>query len=357
VLVNNRALLARLKAYDGPPVRLMEVCGTHTMAIARYGIQQALPEMVELVSGPGCPVCVCEPGVVSVAIKLAGRPGVILATFGDMLSVPAGAGSLSQTRAGGADVRVVYSPAQAVTIAEQTPERPVVFLAVGFETTAPAIAGAVKMAKEKRLTNLSFLTSLRTIPPALRALSNDPEIKLSGFLLPGHVSVIIGVKPYQLALSDSGLPAVVAGFTAGDILQAIDRLLTLIHSRSSAVENAYPRAVDFEGNVRAQQLLSEVFVPADISWRGLGFIPRSGLVFTDAYKEFDALGKHSVLVEDELPPTGCRCGDVLAGRIRPTECALFSTACTPQSPVGPCMVSSEGTCSAYYKYGGGQVEK
>jgi hydrogenase expression/formation protein HypD len=357
VPVNNQELLDRLRAYSGPAARLMEVCGTHTMAIARFGIQQALSERVELVSGPGCPVCVCEPGVVSAAVKLAKNSGLILATFGDMLLVPAGAGSLSQARAAGGDVRVVYSPAQAVTIAEQNPQRPVVFLAVGFETTAPAIAGAVKMAKEKKLTNLSFLISLRTIPPALRALSNDPEVRLSGFLLPGHVSVIIGVKPYQLALSDSGLPGVVAGFTAEDILGAIDRLLALVSSRSSAVENAYPRAVRFEGNSKAQKLLAEVFVPADISWRGLGIIPESGLVLANAYQEFDACRKHSVKVEDESPPAGCCCGDVLAGRIRPTECALFSSSCTPQSPVGPCMVSSEGTCAAYYKYGRGPAAR
>ena len=347
---NSKDLINSLLGYSGPPVRIMEVCGTHTMAVARYGIHQALPEGVELISGPGCPVCVCEPGVISSAVRLSSDSGAILSTFGDMLAVPAKEGSLAEARAHGADVRVVYSPAQAVTIAEENPDRRVVFLAVGFETTAPAIASTVKMGYEKNLSNLSFLVSMRTIPEALRALAGDPESGISGFLLPGHVSVIIGQEPYQDVLSSASIPAVIAGFTANDILLALNMLLSQATEGRAQVENGYRRAVNPEGNAKAQELIKEVFTPCDITWRGLGIIPKSGLALAEPYQELDARSRLGAQIESEAPPAGCRCGEVLAGRISPPQCGLFSTTCTPQSPVGPCMVSSEGTCAAYYKY-------
>lgn len=346
------ALVERiLSCGNGPPARIMEVCGTHTMAIARHGIRPLIAPRVTLVSGPGCPVCVTPDGYVDAAIALGRRPGTIVATFGDMLKVPGSATSLERERGNGADVRVVYSPLDAVALAAAEPAREVVFLGVGFETTAPAIAGAIRTAAGRGLRNFTVLSSVRTIPGAMEALAADPGVRIQGFLCPAHVSAIIGAAAYRPLVETRRIPCVVAGFEPLDILCGIYLLLAQLAEGRAEVENEYARVATEGGNRKALELLADVFVPSDIGWRGIGVIPGTGLRIADRYAAYDAQLRFGIDVPQAGGPTPCRCGDVLKGMIAPPECPLFGAECTPEEPVGPCMVSSEGSCAAFFKYG------
>jgi len=333
------------------PLKLMEVCGTHTMAIRRFGLHRLLPEGVSLVSGPGCPVCVTENAYIDRAIAYA-KEGKIITTFGDMVRVPGSYNSLEKVRAEGGDVYVVYSPYDALDIAEKHPDRDVIFLAVGFETTVPGIASTMKHALERGLENFFVLCGNKVIPPALHALVADETLAIDGFILPGHVSTIIGVKPYEFLALEFGVPCVISGFEPVDIVSSVIKLVETLESGTPKIVNNYTRVVRYEGNPVALKLMEEVFEEASAVWRGIGEIPGSGLTPREIYRRMDAGENLPVSVPPPKEHPGCRCGDVLKGVIIPPECPLFGKACTPQAPVGPCMVSSEGSCSAYYKYGG-----
>ncbi|MBN2203518.1 MAG: hydrogenase formation protein HypD [Thermoleophilia bacterium] len=336
-------------AASRPPATFMEVCGTHTMAIARFGLRELLPESVRLVSGPGCPVCVTAHRDLDHIVALARLPEVTLVTFGDLVRVPASHSSLAAERAAGADVRVVYSPRDAVELAAAAPERQVVFAGIGFETTAPTVAAAVLEARQRGLDNFSVLSLHKTMPPPLRALLDLGETPLQGFVLPGHVSVVTGLDCYRFLADEYGVGGVVTGFAAHDVLRALVQLLRL---DEPAIANEYTRAVRPEGNAVARRVLDQVFEPGDADWRGLGVIPGSGLRFKDEFAAFDAARRFAVDPGEALEPAGCRCGEVLRGVLDPAECALFGRRCTPEDPVGACMVSSEGACAARYRYRG-----
>lgn len=327
----------------------MEVCGTHTMAIARYGLRELLPPGLRLVSGPGCPVCVTAIGDLDRVVAVARLPQVTLATFGDLVRVPASRTSLAGERAAGADVRVVYSPRDAVEIAAREADREVVFAGIGFETTAPTVGAALLEARSRGLANFSVFSLHKTMPLPLRALLDLGETPIAGFILPGHVSVITGTDCFQFLAREYGVAGVVAGFEAHDVLLA---LLMLARQPEPTIEIEYTRAVRPEGNVVAQRLLEEVFEPSDADWRGLGVIPGSGLRLRATFADFDAAVRFDVEPDETREPPGCRCGEVLRGVIDPAECALFGRRCTPQDPVGACMVSSEGACAARYRYRG-----
>jgi hydrogenase expression/formation protein HypD len=330
-----------------PGTKIMEVCGTHTVAIRRFGVQRLLPDTAKLVSGPGCPVCVTPDRFIDEAVALA-RQGVIVASFGDMLRVPGSRTSLEKERAAGSDIRAVYSPLDALRIAEES-GRETVFLAVGFETTAPAIAAAALKAVEKKIGNFSLLTSLRLVPPALQALI-AADTRLSGFLLPGHVSAIIGKQAYAF-LPGQRLSGVISGFTAEDIISSLLLLLALDNKGINKVMNNYPRVVRDTGNQKSRAILSEVFATADADWRGLGVILQSGLELRPAFASQDARKRFTIKTESAPARRGCRCGDVLRGLIDPPACPLFNKGCRPDQPLGPCMVSSEGSCAAWVTYG------
>jgi hydrogenase expression/formation protein HypD len=329
----------------------MEVCGTHTVSIFKSGIRSVLPHNVKLVSGPGCPVCVTPNEYLDRAIALSRLGDVIITTFGDMMRVPGTSSSLERERTSGADIRVVYSSRDALKIAAQNPDKRVVFLGVGFETTAPTVASALKGAKQENLRNFSILSAHKLVPPALELLARSPDLKVDGFICPGHVSTIIGLEPYQVLAREHGIPCVIAGFEPIDVLQAIFLLLQQIKGGNHLVQNQYARAVRPQGNPKARSLINETFEIVDTRWRGIGVIPRSGLGIRKQYQDFDAEERISVEVEASREPEGCLCGEVIMGRIQPPVCPLFGSECTPESPVGPCMVSSEGTCAAYLKYG------
>jgi hydrogenase expression/formation protein HypD len=345
------ALVEKIKRKSRKPARLMEFCGSHTAAILKFGLRQLLPPGVEMLSGPGCPVCVTDQADIDRAIELARVPGLILCTFGDMLKVPGTYSSLQKARAEGCDVRMVYSTLDAVEIARMNPGKPVVFLGVGFETTAPTIAASIVQAKTLQIKNYSVYSLAKLCPPVMKALLDGGEIKIDGIICPGHVSAIIGSKPYEFIPRDYGIGCVVAGFEPVDILMAVDRLLEQIESGSPAVEIAYGRTVSPEGNVRAQEVLAEVFEPQPARWRGVGEVAGSGYKIRDVYAEFDAERLFVINPGPAIEPAGCLCGDVLRGLIRPTGCPLFGRACTPERPVGPCMVSGEGACASYYLFG------
>ena len=339
-------------AWEGrPPMRLMEVCGTHTVSIARAGIRSLLDGVVTLISGPGCPVCVTPDGYIDAAIGLGRRPDTIVATFGDMLRVPGQRSSLERERAKGLDARVLYSPLDAVEIAAKNPGKEIVFLGVGFETTAPSIAGAILAARDRRIANFSVLASVRTIPLAMEVLASDPEVRIEGFLCPAHVSTIIGSDAYLPVAEKFGVPCVVAGFEPLDILYGIYLLLLQKKGEAATVENEYARVAKPGGNAKALAVIGEVFRPCDTAWRGIGVLPGTGLRIAEAYADFDAERKYGIVIPFSAEKTACRCGDVLKGKIAPPQCPLFGKACTPDEPYGPCMVSSEGTCAAYYRYG------
>jgi hydrogenase expression/formation protein HypD len=335
------------------PFSFMEVCGTHTMSIFQSGLRSILPQDLVHVSGPGCPVCVTSQGEIDLCLQLAARPGVMLASFGDMLKVPGSQGeSLQGLQAEGAMVKVCYSPLQAVQWARQNPELEVVFLAVGFETTAPTVAAAVQQAEAMQVSNFKILCLHKLLPPALRQLVQDPGLSIQGFILPGHVSAIIGIEPYQFLAQEYALPAVITGFEPLDILQALYMLLKMQVKGRPGIENQYTRVVREQGSPKARQIMQEVFVPGPGRWRGLGKIPDSGLELASRYKGFEVREAFDLDEVQDKQTSGCRCGEVLQGRISPRDCGLFGKACSPASPVGPCMVSTEGSCAAYYKYAG-----
>jgi len=347
-----RGLIERIASRLSRPFRFMEVCGTHTVAIFQSGLRSIFPQGLEHVTGPGCPVCVTHAREVAACIDLALEPRVILATFGDMLRVPDARGrSLKTAKAQGADVRVCYAPLEALDMARRNPEREVVFLGIGFETTAPAVAATLKQARSSGLGNLSLLSCHKRVPPALHHLLRDARVEIDGFLLPGHVSTVIGARPYGFLAEEFGTPAVIAGFEPLDILQSLDLLLEQRACSEPRVAIQYARAVSEEGNRKAQHVLEEVFEAQDGLWRGLGLIPESALALNPSFAEFDALRRFAMEWPEAEEPSGCRCGRVLQGLERPRDCALFGSACTPSSPVGPCMVSSEGSCAAAFHYG------
>ena len=346
-----RELIARIHALVGDRrINLMEVCGTHTVSIGRYGFRSIMPAGLKLLSGPGCPVCVTANRDIDHAIALARMDGAIIATFGDMMRVPGSTSSLAAQKADGRDIRIVYSPLDALDIAAQNPNREVIFMGVGFETTTPTIAAAILEAQARGLSNFSVYCAHKTTPPALRAIANDPETVIDGFILPGHVATITGLAPYRFLVDEFKTPGVVTGFEPVDILEGICRLVEMVANGTPDIENAYRRGVNANGNPVARQFVDRVFVPCDTTWRGLGNIPASGLSIRDEFTQFDASRRFDVTIEPTVEPRGCRCGDVLRGAITPNGCPLFGRACTPEHPVGPCMVSSEGSCAAYFRY-------
>jgi len=345
-------LARRLKELAAPPATLMEVCGTHTMAAARFGLKSLLPPQVKLISGPGCPVCVTDQGDLDAFLSLGSKPHTVLASFGDMLRVPGSHTSLERARAQSADVRVVYSPLDAVELAKQEPEKMLVFFGVGFETTMPATAMAIKLAAADNLNNFLVFCVHKTMPAALRALLAGGEVRVSGLLLPGHVTTIIGAQAYDFISQEFGVPGAVAGFEPVDMLLGIESLLRQLSQGQAFIDNVYPRAVQRQPNPRAQELLAEVFAPDDTKWRGLGLIPDSGVKIRESYAAFDARARFPQVWTDLAPPppSPCRCGEVLRGVLMPKQCPLFDKGCNPSQPLGPCMVSSEGACAAAYRY-------
>lgn len=344
-----QGLIQRIQKTSTRPIQLMEVCGTHTVSIFRYGIRGILPEHIRLLSGPGCPVCVTPNSDIDFAIALSRQKDVIIVTFGDMMRVPGSTSSLQKEKAEGKDIRIIYSSLEALKIAKEHPGRRVVFLAIGFETTSPTIAVAMLRAKEERMNNLFFLNSQKRVPPALLALLQLKRLGIDGFILPGHVSTIIGTKPYQFISREFGRPAVITGFEPLDILQGIWMLVKQIEENRAAIEIQYRRVVHEEGNPVAMRKLYEVFENGEGHWRGIGLIPDSGYRFRESYKEMD-VRNFDVEVEPSKEHPECLCGEVLQGVRTPLECRLFKVVCHPENPVGPCMVSIEGTCHTYFKF-------
>ena len=340
---------------DGRTIRIMEVCGTHTMAIARNGLRTLLPETVKLISGPGCPVCVTDQSYIDQAVMLArgeaGCDAPIIATYGDMVRVPGREGSLGEARARGAEIKVVYSANLAVDLAISDPRRQVVFLAVGFETTTPATALAVLRAKAEGVENFSVLVAHKLILPAMRALLGAEDIQIDAFMCPGHVSVILGYEAYGDIVKDFAKPCVVAGFDPAQVMEGIALICQQLTDQSPQACSVYP-AVSAAGNAAALKLFDDVFQPADVPWRALGVIPASGLELRDELAHYDAAKRFDLPPAESYELPGCRCGDVICGRCDPQECSMFSTRCTPRDALGPCMVSSEGACAAAFKYGG-----
>lgn len=344
-------ILKKIIQISGKPTKLMEVCGTHTVSIFRHGIRDILPENISLISGPGCPVCVTPNKHIDEAIELCRRSNVILTTFGDMMKVPGSRSSLAAEKAEGADIRIVYSTMDAVDLAAENPDKEVVFFGIGFETTSPTIAVAILRAEREGRRNFSVVGSNKLIPQAIRTLLAEDEIGINGFILPGHVSSIIGLQPYQFIAAEFGIPAVVIGFEPVDILQGIYMLVRQIEDGTAKIEVQYNRSVPPQGNPHAMDILFKVFEVDDALWRGIGSIPGTGLKLREEYRMFDAVRKFDIVITDDREHPGCKCGQVLRGVITPPDCGLFGKACLPEHPVGPCMVSVEGTCAAYYKYG------
>ena len=354
-----RPLVERIESLVTSPVSLMEVCGTHTVAISRFGLRSLLPERLRLLSGPGCPVCVTPVVEIDRSIKAARTDGVILTTFGDMMRVPGSASTLEREKAEGADVRILYSALESLDIAAENPGSEVVFVGVGFETTSPTVAATVLEAERRGVTNFSVLPFFKTVPGALDLLASVPGRPLDGFICPGHVSTIIGSDAYMPVARDHNLPCVVVGFEALDILAGIVMLLKQVQGirdrgERARVETQYSRAVTPGGNRAAAELLARVFEPCDAEWRGIGTIDGSGYRFAAGFRSYDARERIELTVEPSPPATGCICGEIMLGAKLPPDCALFGSRCTPRDPVGPCMVSTEGSCAAFYKYERGE---
>lgn len=345
-----RGLIETIHRLAPEHATLMEVCGTHTVAIARNGIRDLMPEGLRLASGPGCPVCVTCNRDIDTVIALARIPNVTITTFGDMTRVPGSTSSLLAEQAAGRSVEIVYSPLDALAFAKAHPEREVVFVGVGFETTTPLVAMAIKRAKAMGLSNFTVFAAHKNMPGALELLVGDLTLELDALILPGHVSTIIGAEPYRFLAEKYGIPGVITGFEPVDVLQGIAMLVRQLHEGRAEIEIAYARGVMPEGNPVALAAIDEVFETCTATWRGLGDIPGSGYRIRDEFADFDAVRRFEPDVEPTRDPKGCRCGDVLRARIAPNECPLFRTVCTPENPVGPCMVSSEGSCAAYYRY-------
>lgn len=343
-------ILAKIKENSKKDVRLMEVCGTHTVSIFRSGIRSMLPETISLLSGPGCPVCVTTQTEIDKFIETARKDDVILATFGDLMRVPGTKSSLQKEHSEGRDIRIVYSTFEALMLAEKNPDKRVVFAGVGFETTAPTIAASILSAGEKNLDNFFVFSSHKLVPPALEALMSNQDIRVDGFILPGHVSVIIGIKAYMPFFEKYHIPCVVAGFEPVDLLQAISILVEQVEKGRPWLNNAYQRVVTFEGNKKAQEVMAGVFEKKETAWRGLGKIRRSGLGIREEFEKRDAEKVFDINVPESLERKGCACGDIITGVKIPPQCPLYKRSCTPTDPIGPCMVSSEGTCAAYYRY-------
>jgi len=339
-----RSLVEELQSWE-KPVKLMEVCGSHTMAIGHWGLRKLLPSSITLLSGPGCPVCVTPYSVIDSIMNL---KDVTIATFGDLIRVPGRNGSLEQSRARGLDVRIVYSPFDALEMAKK---KETVFIGIGFETTSPGVAYTIKQAAEKKIKNFSVLPAFKIIPPALEALADDKDVSIDAFILPGHVSAILGSEPYRVLSEKYETGGVVTGFEPLDILNGIRMLLRQIQEKDPRIEIEYKWVVHKDGNPQAKAILDEIFTVEDSLWRGIGKINRSGLTIRDEFSDYNALKKYNLtLPEKDDFDKGCRCGDVLKGKIIPKECPLFKVKCTPENPIGACMVSSEGSCAAYYKY-------
>ena len=346
-----QGLVRRIHQNSKKRARFMEFCGGHTVVILKHGIRQLLPPTIEMLSGPGCPVCVTDNADLDKAIALARIPGVILTTFGDMLKIPGSRSSLQEAKADGADVRIVYSTMDALQTARENPAKSVVFLGIGFETTAPTIAASVLQAEQEEISNYYVLPLHKLCPPVIKALLDSGEVNLSGLICPGHVSAIIGSVPWEFISRDYGIPCVISGFEPLDVLQCVNMLVAQIEDGQSRVEIAYRRGVRPEGNRRALELMYRVFEACPARWRGIGLIPHSGLRLKKEFERFDAELAFEFDPGPTFEPKGCICGDILRGVKTPQDCKLFAEVCTPESPVGPCMVSSEGSCAAYYLYG------
>ncbi len=344
------SLAEKLRCITQRSTRIMEVCGTHTMSIFRHGLKDMLPDTIELVSGPGCPVCVTPTETIDAFVNLAAIPEITIATFGDMIRVPGRNESLADARANGADVRIVYSPMDALDIALRERDRLVVFLSVGFETTTPAIAATVLHAARQGVDNFCIFPANKVMPPPLDALMQDRAVRVDALLCPGHVSVIIGSDAYRFLPERYGLACAVAGFEPADILLAIIALVRQIQDEHPLVENCYGRAVTRQGNEKARNMVDTVFKPVNSRWRGLGTIEASGLAVRHEFESFDITRRLDLKISPVDDPGGCMCGNILKGINRPMDCPLFGTRCTPSRPVGPCMVSSEGTCAAWFRY-------
>ncbi|MCK5056266.1 MAG: hydrogenase formation protein HypD [Candidatus Aminicenantes bacterium] len=332
------------------PVHIMEVCGTHTVQFFHTGVKDIFPEKLKLIDGPGCPVCVTPNDYLDRAIEIAKKYDVIISTFGDMMRVPSSYSSLQKEKAEGLQISIVYSPLDALEIAKKNPGKNVIFLSIGFETTIPTEAVCVKRAKEENIENFSLLVGNKLTPPAVAALLEAEEVKLDGFILPGHVSAITGVKGWRFVAEKYKKPCVVAGFSSKDLLLATTALLHLVKKGEPEITNEYKQVVSEEGNVKARKIMHEIFETADADWRGIGVIPGSGMKLREEYADFDAAKKFPVTPPPAKEALGCRCGDILRGLVSPRECPLFAKTCTPSSPVGACMVSTEGSCAAYYRY-------
>lgn len=351
VLQQIKQLSRKLNNTAENPLKIMEVCGGHTHSIFKYGLETILPDNIELVHGPGCPVCVMPRGRLDDAIALAEMPNVIFTTYGDAMRVPGTKESLLEAKADGADIRMVYSPLDALQIAKENPQQEVIFFGLGFETTAPSTALTILQAEREKIRNFSVFSNHVLVVPALQALLDNPELQLDGFIGPGHVSMVIGTDPYQFICDRYQKPIVVSGFEPLDILQSVWMLLQQIVSHRVEVENQYQRIVHSQGNPVAIDAVEKVFVPREnFEWRGLGEIPKSGFRLADAYSHFDAEVKFAVPNHQSQDHKACQCGKILQGILKPTDCKVFGTACTPSNPLGACMVSSEGACAAYYKY-------
>ncbi|SEO44604.1 hydrogenase formation protein HypD [Denitrobacterium detoxificans] len=345
-----KGLIDSIQALAPESCALMEVCGTHTVSIARAGIRAIMPEGTRLLSGPGCPVCVTANRDIDTVIALCRIPDVTITTFGDMTRVPGSTSSLLAEKAAGRSVEIVYSPLDALRYAQEHPERQVIFVGVGFETTTPLIAMAIRRAKQMGLTNFTVFVAHKNMPGALEAIVSDPSLQVDALILPGHVSTITGMAPYQFLAERYGIPGVITGFEPVDVLQGIAMLMRQLHEGRAEIEIAYTRGVRAEGNPVALAAIDEVFETCTATWRGLGPIPGSGYHIRPEFAEFDAVERFHPEVEPTIEPRGCRCGDVLRGAITPKACPHFNRSCTPENPVGPCMVSSEGSCAAYYRY-------
>ncbi|HEX7713543.1 MAG TPA: hydrogenase formation protein HypD [Bacillota bacterium] len=350
---NLHSLIKKVQtSYPDLRATLMEVCGTHTNAIRRAGIHRMLPSGVRLLSGPGCPVCVTGSGFIEQAIRLSHRPRTIVASFGDLLKVPGNSGTLSEARAAGGAIRIVYSPLDAVNMARENPDREVVFLGVGFETTAPTVALAIREAMERKLANFSVLTAFKILDPALRCLLKDQELQINGLIAPGHLAVILGANAFTFLPAEFRLPTVVTGFQPVEIWRGIGALLNQIAHGEARLENAYAPLVSPEGNIAAQRLLADLFTPEPAEWRGLGAIDGSGLGLRDEYRKYDAASRFGLMPIVSQEPPGCQCGRILLGKAEPEDCVHFGRSCTPEKAIGPCMVSAEGTCAAHFSYRG-----
>jgi hydrogenase expression/formation protein HypD len=352
--MNIKEICARISSLvrdqDKKSINIMEVCGTHTMEIARNGLKQLLPPEINLISGPGCPVCVTPINEIDNIIEILKDYDVSIFSFGDMIKVPGSSSSLAYEKSIGKDVVICYSPLYALEFAENNPDKNVIFIAIGFETTAPLSSVIVKRASDKKLRNFFIYCTHKIIPPALEVLLKDKEVRIDGLLLPGHVSAIIGSKPYSFIAEDYKIPGVISGFDPEGILQAIKMILIQLQQKKPKIEIEYKSVVKEEGNTVAVNQIHEVFEAEDSMWRGLGSIPKSGLKLKPDFSEFDAKLKFPTKKLNSREPKGCECGNVLKGIKKPDECKLFAKSCTPDNPIGPCMVSSEGTCAAYYKF-------